>query len=105
MTPTCCYAIYEASACRASMGRMLLGRICFVAFRGKTAGFLIGHEDWRFFLKVSMRMKLGFYVGKFSARTCIQIIPDLQFFVLWACFWCHPPPKKTTDKNQVHFVT
>ena len=64
-----------------------------------------GHEDSLFFGKVSMHMKLGFYVGMFSARTCIQIIPDLQFFVLWACFWCHPPKKKTTDKNQVHFVT
>lgn len=41
MTPTCCYAIYEASACHASMGRMLLGRNSFVAFRGKPTGSLV----------------------------------------------------------------
>ena len=46
-----------------------------------------------------MHMKLGFYVGMFSARTCIQIIPDLQFFVLWACFWCHPPQKNNRQKS------
>ena len=75
-------------------GECFLEEFLFVAFRGKTTGFLSGHEGWRFFGKVSMHMKLGFYVGKFSARTCIHIIPDLQYFCALGLFLVWPPPKK-----------
>ena len=104
MTPTCCYAIYEASACRASMGRMLLGRNSFVAFRGKPTGSLVA-------------MKIDFSLARspctwnwVSMLVCsvpehVSRLFQIYSFLCFGLVFGVTPPKKTTDKNQVHFVT
>ena len=73
MTTTCLHAVRFMRPARAAQawGECVLEEF-LGAFRCYTTGFLSGHEEGLFFGNVSMHMmKLSFFVGTFSARTCI----------------------------------
>ncbi len=95
-----CRAFYEASACRASMGRMRLGRI--------SGGISLLHNwisewPWRgavLWQRLHAHDEIEFLCWYVQCQNVYLDHSRSTVLVLWAC-----QPQKEYQKKQVHFLT